>query len=58
MAKRKVKPYKYLTENRDGRLTLYSKGFETIKEAKEWYCNFGKALEQRFNRVLILDKRK
>ena len=32
----------------------YSDEFEDIEKAEEWYNNYGKSLEKRFNRTFLL----
>lgn len=39
-------------------LTPYSDDFNTVSLAKKWYKNFGKALENMFNRKLVLTEDK
>lgn len=46
--------YVYKCRNKDYRLTNYSREYDTLTEASEWYIRSGRKLEQWFNRNLIL----
>lgn len=41
-------------EDEEKKLTPYSKGFDTLEESEKWYYKYGRDLEKRFNRKLVL----
>lgn len=46
--------YQYKAKNRLGDLEEYSKEYDNLCEAINWYNKNGKWLEDKFNRTLIL----
>lgn len=50
--------FRYMAKNKDSRLTNYSDSFNDKEKAFTWYENYGRYLENRFNRILIFKELK